>query len=264
MCRFPAEGALLAERVVAPYHQRGANAQLYSANLAAEAKKGLHGKAKKGGTPGLAPIGYLNVRKVIDGCEVRTIEIDHERAPHVQWAFAAYASGAYTLDTLHAALERRGLTTRPTRKRPARPLSRAQLANLLASKYYLGTVTYGGVVGSRSSRARDAVKRRQATPRSPPHCNDAASDDCCESEPVRIRPQSWFAGYGGFSSTGWARSSASPKRRALCNSALSLEIGLVVCVGSAIELVTPTQVRGATSSLPAALGPKAIKPFSSF
>src|SRR5205823_2253904 len=122
-----------------------ANAQLYSANLAAEAKKGLHQKAKQGGTPGLAPIGYLNVRKLIDGYEVRTVEVDSERAPHVQWAFAAYGSGAYTLDTLEAALTRRGLQTRRTKRQPARPLSRAQLAKLLSSKYYIGTVTYGGV-----------------------------------------------------------------------------------------------------------------------
>ena len=122
-----------------------ANAQLYSANLATEARKGLHAKAKQGGTPGLAPLGYLNVRKMIEGFEVRTVEVDPERAPHVQWAFAAYASGAYTLDTLHAALERRGFKTRPTRMKPAKSLSRAQLANLLASKYYVGLVTYGGV-----------------------------------------------------------------------------------------------------------------------
>jgi Resolvase, N terminal domain len=50
-----------------------ANAEFYSANLAAEAKKGLIQKAKAGGTPTRAPIGYLNVRKLIDGREVRTV-----------------------------------------------------------------------------------------------------------------------------------------------------------------------------------------------
>ncbi len=120
-------------------------AEFYSNNLAQEAKKGLHQKAKNGGTPGLAPIGYLNVRQIIEGREVRTIEIDEERAPHIRWAFAAYASGAYTLDTLHAALAARGLTTRPTAKRPARPLSRSRLAVLLANPYVIGIVRYGGV-----------------------------------------------------------------------------------------------------------------------
>jgi site-specific DNA recombinase len=122
-----------------------ANAEFYSANLAAEAKKGLIQKAKSGGTPTRAPLGYLNVRKVIEGRELRTVETDPDRAPHVRWAFAAYSSGAYTLDTLHAALAERGLTTRPTPTRPARPVSRSQLAALLANPYYVGTVRYAGV-----------------------------------------------------------------------------------------------------------------------
>lgn len=122
-----------------------ANAQLYSANLSAEAKKGLHQKAKKGGTPGPAPLGYLNVRTVLEGMEIKTVESDPDRAPHVAWAFTAYASGAYTLDTLHAALARRGLVTRQTRKYSATPVSRAHLARMLRNPYYVGTVRYGGV-----------------------------------------------------------------------------------------------------------------------
>jgi site-specific DNA recombinase len=120
-------------------------AEFYSMNLAAEAKKGLHEKARQGGTPGLAPIGYLNVRKRIDGREVRTIEIDSERAPHLQWAFAAYASGAYTLDTLYAALAERGLRTRETAKRTSKPLNRSRIAKVLGDPYYVGRLTYGGV-----------------------------------------------------------------------------------------------------------------------
>ena len=119
--------------------------EFYSANLSAEAKKGLHRKARLGGTPGRAPIGYLNVSEIIDGHEVRTVAVDPERAPHIRWAFAAYASGQFTLDTLHAALKRRGLRTRPTPKQPARPLSRTQLARMLSKSYYVGIVTYGGV-----------------------------------------------------------------------------------------------------------------------
>ncbi len=122
-----------------------ANAEFYSANLAAEAKKGLVQKAKMGGTPTRAPIGYLNVRKLIEGREVRTVEVDPERAPHIRWAFAAYGSGAYTLDTLLAALTGRGLRTRPTAKKPEKPLSRSQLASLLQNPYYVGVVRYAGV-----------------------------------------------------------------------------------------------------------------------
>ena len=122
-----------------------ANAEFYSANLAAEAKKGQVQKAKMGGTPTKAPLGYLNVRKVIEGRELRTVEVDPERAPHVRWAFTAYGSGVYTLETLLAALTERGLRTRPTPSKPEKPLSRSQLASLLQNPYYVGVVRYAGV-----------------------------------------------------------------------------------------------------------------------
>jgi site-specific DNA recombinase len=122
-----------------------ANAEFYSANLAAEARKGLIQKAKTGGTPTRAPLGYLNIRKVIEGREIRTVEIDPERAPHVRWAFAAYATGSYTLDTLQDALADRGLLSRPTPSRPAKPISRSQLALMLVNPYYIGIVRYAGV-----------------------------------------------------------------------------------------------------------------------
>ncbi len=122
-----------------------ANAEFYSANLAAEARKGLVQKAKTGGTPTRAPIGYLNVRKIIEGREIRTVEIDPDRAPHVRWAIIAYATGAYTLDALQDALTDHGLLTRPTPTHPAKPLSRSQLATLLVNPYYIGIVRYAGI-----------------------------------------------------------------------------------------------------------------------
>jgi site-specific DNA recombinase len=123
----------------------GAQAELYSENLSFEAKRGLHQKARLGGTPGPAPLGYLNVHKQIEGSWIATVEVDPDRATHIRWAFVAYASGAYTLDTLHAALKRRGLVTRKTRKYTASPVSRTHLARILANPYYAGIVRYGGV-----------------------------------------------------------------------------------------------------------------------
>src|SRR5207248_1990679 len=62
-------------------------AEFYSRNLAAEIMKGTTQKAKKGGTPFQAPIGYLNTREWVDGREIRTVAVDRERAPLVQFAF---------------------------------------------------------------------------------------------------------------------------------------------------------------------------------
>ena len=55
-------------------------AEFYSLNLANDVSNGLGQKARGGGTPGRAPIGYLNVRASNADGEVRTVAPDrHER-----------------------------------------------------------------------------------------------------------------------------------------------------------------------------------------
>jgi site-specific DNA recombinase len=120
-------------------------AEFYSQNLAAEIVKGTETKVKLGGTPTLAPIGYLNVRQTIDGREVRTVEVDPNRAEHVRWAFDAYATGEWTLNQLTAELALRGLTTRPTRTRVAKPLPVNKVHEVLQNRYYTGVVKWRGV-----------------------------------------------------------------------------------------------------------------------
>ncbi len=120
-------------------------AQIYSRNLAAEVLKGLTQKARSGGTPFRAPIGYRNVQNFIDGRDVRTIEVDDERGPLVAWAFETFASGDWTLLRLADALENKGLVSRPTPTRPAKPLTVNSLSHVLHNPYYLGVVPYQGV-----------------------------------------------------------------------------------------------------------------------
>jgi site-specific DNA recombinase len=120
-------------------------AEFYSRNLANEVIKGTQQKVLAGGTPTLAPVGYLNVRKMVEGREVRTVDIDPERAHHVAWAFETYASGDWSQRRLAEALELRGLTQRPTAKRSARPLPPNKVAELLHNPYYTGIVTWRGV-----------------------------------------------------------------------------------------------------------------------
>ena len=87
-------------------------AEFYSRNLATEVVKGLSQKAAQGGTVTKAPIGYRNVGVRDEfGREVRTVEIDEERAPLVRWAFQVFASGDWTTSQLHQELVARGLTT---------------------------------------------------------------------------------------------------------------------------------------------------------
>jgi site-specific DNA recombinase len=117
-------------------------AEFYSANLGTEALKGMRQKAQQGGTTGKAPLGYLNVGKLIDGREIRTIEIDSIRAPIVCWAFEAYASGDWTLKQLLPEVTARGLTTIGTRARVEKPLALSVLHRMLRNRYYIGKVSF--------------------------------------------------------------------------------------------------------------------------
>jgi site-specific DNA recombinase len=119
-------------------------AEFYSRNLAAEVIKGSTQKAKKGGTPYKAPIGYRNTREMVDGREVRTITLDPQRAPLVREAFLLYASGDYSLSELAAILEDRGLRSQPTRRAPAQAVGGNRLSSMLRNPYYVGIVSYGG------------------------------------------------------------------------------------------------------------------------
>ncbi|WP_204693292.1 recombinase family protein [Geodermatophilus bullaregiensis] len=120
-------------------------AEFYSRNLGAEVSKGLVQKAAGGGTTGRAPVGYQNVIRSDHGRELRTVELDPERAPLMRWAFEAYAGGDWTLRGLLTELTARGLTTRPSKARTAKPLVLSHFTRLLKHPYYKGVVRYRGV-----------------------------------------------------------------------------------------------------------------------
>ena len=115
-----------------------------SAGDAEKVMMGLRRKHATGGTVGKAPIGYLNTILRVDGREIRTVEVDAERAPLVKFAFEAYASGNYTISALTDLLEEAGLQTPTTAKRPARALVRSAVHRMLRDDYYRGIVTFEG------------------------------------------------------------------------------------------------------------------------
>jgi site-specific DNA recombinase len=106
---------------------------------------GLHRKHEMGGTPGVAPLGYLNTVAMVDGHGVRTVILDAERAPHVKLAFDLYASGTYTISSLTERLEEVGLRTVPRGSRLSRPVTRSYVHRMLGNPYYVGIVEYAGV-----------------------------------------------------------------------------------------------------------------------
>ena len=122
-------------------------AEFYSRNLANEVLKGMHQKAKTGGTPGKAPIGYRNAGVVnAEGREVRTIIVDDQRAPLITWAFQAYATGNWTIRDLAEELANRGLNSAPTPARPGKTIEANQLHKIFTNPYYKGDVRFQGAV----------------------------------------------------------------------------------------------------------------------
>src|ERR1019366_808663 len=119
-------------------------AEYYSNNLATEIKKGLQQKHLKGGTPFRPPLGYQSRRELVGSADIRTVEIDSERAPLVQQAFDLYATGDWTLNRLTEHLEAQGLTHRATGKRGERPVPRSRIHAMLRNPYYIGVVKYCG------------------------------------------------------------------------------------------------------------------------
>ena len=121
-------------------------AEFYSANLAAEVRKGMGQKAKLGGYPHKAPLGYLNVREPIGGRQVAHIVADPERAPLVRIAFELYATGEWTIERLAEEMAHRGLRNRGRDGRyPAKAVTVSGMAHLLAHRAYVGTVEWDGV-----------------------------------------------------------------------------------------------------------------------
>lgn len=113
-----------------------------SAASGADIRYKMNQKVKNGGSLGRAPLGYKNVRVERDGGgEIRSVDLDPERAPLVRLAFTLYATGDYTLQGLADELTDRGLTTRPGRY-PAGPVSDSKLSTMLGDRYYLGFVSW--------------------------------------------------------------------------------------------------------------------------
>src|SRR5204863_1204956 len=90
-------------------------------------------------------IGYLNVgRRLEGGNEIRTVAIDPDRAPLVQWAFETYATGQWTLTSLTEALQAKGLKALPHGGKVPGLVQRSHVGTMLTNRYYLGQVTFRG------------------------------------------------------------------------------------------------------------------------
>jgi len=119
--------------------------EYFSDNLSHELREKMMTKVKKGGTPGVCSLGYLNVRENIDGKNIGIVHVDPERGPIIQWALEAFATGDYTIISLHEQLVALGLTTRPTARQGGKLVTKSFVGRMLRNPYYTGIVTWGGV-----------------------------------------------------------------------------------------------------------------------
>ena len=113
-----------------------------------DARKITEGRIKKaqlGGTPYRVPPGYVNVRSWDGSNDIRTVELDEERAPHIRYAFEACATGDWPLRALVEELYERGLRSRATPKRPPGKIGVSALHRILRNPYYIGVVEFQGV-----------------------------------------------------------------------------------------------------------------------
>lgn len=105
-------------------------AEFYSDNLSQEVRKGMQQKLKNGGWPHLAPVGYVNVRVNNGGrWDESVLAIDPTQGPLMIKAFELYASGDYTITSLHQHMSGLGL-----RNKRGTPLSRSKFSGAVAQQ----------------------------------------------------------------------------------------------------------------------------------
>ena len=120
-------------------------AEFYSANLGAETKKGMIQKAKQGGWPEMAPLGYLNIQTPMSGQLIRTIEVDEERVPFIKKAFELYATGDFSYKELADELYTLGFRSKGTSKRPPGKVHKSRIGTMLSNPFYKGIVRWNEI-----------------------------------------------------------------------------------------------------------------------
>ncbi len=118
-------------------HIHAAMAELYSARLGGEIKKGMRQKIKMGGWPHGTQIGYLNLRESIDGRSIASVIPDPDRAPLIKEAFELYATGDIGLRSLRELMTEKGLRTKA-----GKSVAVSRWAVILRNPFYAGRVRW--------------------------------------------------------------------------------------------------------------------------
>ena len=108
-------------------------AKKLSNDISRKAAMGMLEKAEQGVFPSVAPIGYLNNR------DTHQIDVDPERAPHIQRMFALMATGNYSVAMIRNILTEEGL-----RSKKGFPVSKNGVGTFINNPVYYGAFRWNG------------------------------------------------------------------------------------------------------------------------
>jgi len=124
---------------------RGSIAEMENKDRADATRVGMEKTARRGGVPRMPPTGYLPIADPDDPFgKRRLVMVDPVRGPLMTQAFECYAEGKHSLVTLCEEMNSRGLTTRPSPKRPAHPISVPHMHKLLKDPFFYGEHAWSG------------------------------------------------------------------------------------------------------------------------
>ena len=109
-------------------------AKNYIDNLSEEVKKGHLEKARQGGYPAKAPLGYRN------NTITNLVEVDHEKATFVVRVFELAATGHCSLLEIHKQVRQEGLEYHSSKTK----LSKSHVKRILENPFYTGTFQWNG------------------------------------------------------------------------------------------------------------------------
>jgi site-specific DNA recombinase len=107
----------------------------YVDSLAENTKRGLRQKVKRGEYPSLAPIGYINDKRV------KSVVVDKKKALIIRRAFELYAQGDKRLEDIADFLAQSGILSSGGKR-----IKRDRISFILSNPFYIGLFRYAGEI----------------------------------------------------------------------------------------------------------------------
>ena len=107
----------------------------YIDSLAENTKRGLRQKVKRGEYPSLAPIGYINDKRI------KNVVVDKKKSVIIRHAFELYAQDNSRLEDISNFLAQQGITSRGNKN-----LKRDRISFILSNPFYVGLFRYAGEI----------------------------------------------------------------------------------------------------------------------